>query len=80
MTTVSEKKKRFNVAMPITGIVTLTVEAEDHESAIAAFWAAIESSDEPPKEELEWEYTPEVTSGNVCYAMQNSVEVDEVKS
>ena len=71
-------EKEFDVSMPITGRVTRRVKAQDAQSAEAAFWDSIDEK-APTEDEIEWEYTDHVTRGNVCNAMQNDVQVDEIK-
>lgn len=67
---------KYIVSIPITGTCAVEVEASDRKSAIAAAWKAI---DDGNKGEVEWEYTENVTTGNVCHAMQNSIEVTRLR-
>lgn len=64
------------VSIPITGFCAIEVEAANAKAAKDAAWQAI---DDGAKGEVEWEYTETVTSGNVCHAMQNDVEVTRVR-
>lgn len=68
---------KYIVSIPITGSVSYTVEAADKKSAIAAAWKAID--DGAPSDDETWEFTETVTSGNVCHAMQNNIEVQRVR-
>ncbi len=67
---------KYIVSIPITGFCAVEVEASNTKGAIAAAWKAI---DDGTKGEVEWEYTEKVTSGNVCHAMQNDIEVTRLR-
>lgn len=67
------EKKEFDVCLPITGVVYVTVEAEDKESAITAALNSDLSLDDIE----EWEAHRHITQGNVFYGNQNSASAEE---
>ena len=70
--------KEVTIIMPITGTVTVTYEVEDdtptatgHDLEMLFYeWLDTRNDDVQNQcdETLEWEFTPYVTRGNVCYA------------
>jgi hypothetical protein len=67
------------VTIPITGFFGIEVEAESKEEAIEEAWRKFHDGADP-YEYLEWEPVSSVTTGNVCHAMQNDIEVSFEKS
>ena len=68
----------YFVSMPITGHITLEVEAENEKGAIEAWSEKIEEFDDPLSDDTidsAWEYVEHVTEGNVTHAELNDVEV-----
>lgn len=70
--------KKYVVNIPITGYVSVEVEAENEDEARTAAWSKID--DGVDDDDVTWEYCEAVTEGNVTYAMLNEVEVTEVKA
>lgn len=74
--------KTYSVQIPVTGSVIVTVEAESEEKAVAAAWdqAGFKLVFDDPNvcEAGDFELHKQVTRGNVCYAMCNDVNVEEV--
>ena len=67
----------FNVCLPITGIIWVTVEAEDEEGAIEA---ALHSEALNNDNIEEWEAHRRICTGNILHAQMNeayAVEDDE---
>lgn len=64
--------KTWNVAVPITGVVYVTVEAADEESAIEA---ALDKAGDNEIEE--WEAHRRIVGGNVFYGTLNEAEAEE---
>jgi hypothetical protein len=62
---------RYLVTMPVTGYVTMEVEAADTDAAIHAFW----DSEVHPVQPDAWEFTEHVVRGEVCTALQRDVQV-----
>ncbi|XVJ70934.1 MAG: hypothetical protein HEQ39_15920 [Rhizobacter sp.] len=62
---------RFLVTMPVTGFVSMEVEAADPDAAIHAFW----DSDLQPSQPDAWQFTEHVVRGNLCTALQRDVQV-----
>lgn len=62
--------KEFTIKIPLTGYVEIIVDAEDEDSAIdkAFDMATLENVEE-------WDLHRKVTSGNVCHAVLNEIEV-----
>ena len=67
---------KYIVSIPITGSCSFEVEAASTHGATVAAWAAVNAGTEG---DVTWEYTEKVTTGNVCHAMQNEVEVTRVR-
>jgi hypothetical protein len=63
--------QRYLVTMPVTGYVTMEVEATDPDAAIHAFW----DSDAQPSQPDAWQFTEHVVRGNLCTALQRDVQV-----
>jgi hypothetical protein len=71
--------KTYLVTMPITGAITLEVEAENEEDALEAFWSKADTMRaEDLHADMDWEYTPHVTEGNVTHAHTNDLDIEEV--
>ncbi len=62
---------RYLVTMPVTGFVSMEVEATDPDAAIHAFW----DSDLQPSQPDAWQFTEHVVRGNLCTALQRDVQV-----
>lgn len=67
--------KTYTVGIPITGVIYLTLEAEDEQDAIAK---AMESDDLTLDNLEEWEPHEVIAKGNVCYASTNYASAMEV--
>lgn len=61
-------KKNYEVLIPITGFISVTVEAEDEDAAINA---ALESDDLVLENIEEWEAHKAICSGNVLHTSFN---------
>lgn len=64
----ADEKRRVHVTIPITGSVSIEVEVDasaDEDDIIAAAMDAYN----PKEHSVDWEFTPTVSSGNVCHAM-----------
>lgn len=73
-------EKKYIVTIPITGAVAIEVFAADSKAAQDAAWKQIDSGEfKPDDDNLTWEYTEDVVTGNVCHAFQSHVEVSEVR-
>jgi len=72
---------RYIVTIPITGYASVEVEAASAKTAEDAAWEALEddATAEEVRQNVEWEFTPHVTTGNVCHARLNDIEVELVK-
>lgn len=68
-------KRRYTIAVPITGTVQITVEAESEEEALENLWRADMDGVEPS----EWEMHRCIVQGNVFHGMQNEAEVIDVE-
>lgn len=66
--------KRYSVSIPITGYVIVEIDAESEEAAIEAALDTEITSDLIE----EWETHRQVTRGNVCSAILNSAEAEEI--
>lgn len=70
------------LSMPITGHVDIEIPIPegvdiddlDEEQAEALFWEHIDDHADQVDDTLTWEYTPRVTTGNVCHAEQHSLD------
>ena len=67
--------KNYEVMIPVTGYIYVDVEAENEDEAVDM---AMQSDDISLDNIAEWEVHRHVIQGNVCYALLNSVEVEEV--
>ena len=73
--------KTFEVSIPITGVVHMTVECESADED-AVFMACMEQWDEDgctADDIEEWEFVPHVTTGNVTNAVLNDIDITEVQ-
>ena len=69
---------KYTVAIPIAGSISIDVEADDEEAAIAEAWEAygtVEGDREEAGQRLEWEAYETMTDGNVNHFGQNEIEV-----
>jgi hypothetical protein len=73
-----KRKRKFMVAIPISGSISIAVEATDEKAAIEAAWGAY-NDDGADAGEVEWEAHEAITTGNVCHARPNSIQVTEHK-
>lgn len=62
-------KKEYEVCVPITGVIWVTVEAESEKEAIQAAFGSAELTLDNVEE---WEAHKEICSGNVLHASQNT--------
>lgn len=69
-------KQKYEVCLPITGIIWVTVEAESEEDAINA---AFESDQLKIDNVHEWEAHKEICSGNVLNTSYNEAYAVKVK-
>lgn len=67
--------KKYLVNLPITGYISIEVEAENEEMAIDK---AFESEECNLDNLIEWEACESVCEGNVCYAILTDAEVEEI--
>jgi len=74
--------KTYSVQIPVTGSVIVTVEAENAKAAEEAAWDqagfGIVLDNPNVCEAGDFELHKQVMRGNVCYAMCNDVNVEEV--
>ena len=75
-TAATEPKKKWAVSIPFTGYVTVEVEADDEEAAIAAAW---QSDDLDITKAVESEFHEKVTEGNVCNAVMWEASAEEIE-
>lgn len=73
----TKKTKRFAVSIPITGSMSIEVDAEHADAAIERAWEAYEEDGAEPFE-VTWEATNFVAEGNVCHAELNQEEATEI--
>jgi hypothetical protein len=73
-----KRKRKFMVAIPIAGSISIAVEAANENTAIEAAWAAY-NDDGADAGEVEWEAHEAIATGNVCHARTNSIQVTEHK-
>ncbi|MFA5054528.1 MAG: hypothetical protein WC565_10735 [Parcubacteria group bacterium] len=66
---------RYIVTMPLTGFVSLYVEAESPKAAISAFW----ENENIPEMPDEWDFCEHICQGNVCFAILPDVETQLVR-
>lgn len=66
--------KKWEVSLPISGYVCVEVEAEDEESAIEAAFEAHITKDMIE----EWETHRQIVRGNVCSAVLNEADAQEI--
>ena len=64
---------RYQVLIPITGYISVEVEADSEDQARET---AFESEDLTLENIQNWECHEKVVQGNVCYAVQNEIEVE----
>ncbi|MCP4493277.1 MAG: hypothetical protein GY820_39135 [Gammaproteobacteria bacterium] len=71
--------KEYSVRVPFTGFVDVTVEAESEKEAEEKFWEmGIYEFSDKRVDHHEWEFHTIVCQGNVLYAEQNEIEVEEI--
>lgn len=77
----------YNVTLPLAGTLHITVEADDEDAAKAAAFQVgwdckiTRSKDAPPECDVELgelDTYEQLTQGNVLYAPQNDVEIEEI--
>lgn len=71
--------KEYEITMPFTGVATLFVEAASKDEALEKFYdetgkLRVTGNDNV---DIQWEFTNNVTKGNVFYGMQNDMEIIE---
>jgi len=66
--------KKFNVTMPVCGVVFKTVEAETEQEAIDKVYDGGFKLEEIEEVEM----YDKINKGNVCYVTNSSVDVEEV--
>lgn len=71
----TQPMKKWSVAVPISGVIHVEVEAEAEEEAMEA---AFNSEDLTLDNIEEWEAHRKIVQGNVCYALQWEIEVTEI--
>lgn len=69
--------KEYEVCLPFTGVIWVTVEANSEKEAIEA---AFQSEDLKLENCDEWEAHEEICTGNVLHASQNTAYAIETKS
>lgn len=67
--------KKYLVNLPITGYISIEVEAKNEEMAIDK---AFESEECNLDNLIEWEACESVCEGNVCYAILTDAEAEEI--
>lgn len=67
----------YIVSIPLVGAIHIEVEAESEKAAYDAAWDRYNSEGESAGD-IEWELVDQVTTGNVCHAPLNEVEINEV--
>lgn len=67
----------YRVSMPLVGVVTLEVEAENEEIAIERFYEEFKDLDDENCYS-EWDFCEKIVSGNVFHGMQNEVDVIKI--
>lgn len=67
--------KRYSVQLPISGYVIKEVEADNATDAIKK---ALRESNFDRSEIEEWEVHERITRGNVCYALCNDANAEEI--
>ena len=69
--------KRFVVQIPITGYISIEVDADSEESAIETAWGSYSASGPDAFDEPEWEAVEQVCEGNVFHGMLNEHTAEE---
>lgn len=64
--------KKYYVEIPITGYVSVEVEANSKEEAIEKAW---ESPDLSLNNVVEWEAHERISKGNVSYAVRDDIDI-----
>ena len=74
--------KTYSVQIPVTGSIIVTVEAENAKAAEDAAWELADFQVVPERPDVceagEFETHRHVTRGNVCSAVCNDINVEEV--
>jgi hypothetical protein len=68
--------KKWMVTLPLTGTITVQVEAENERDAIDT---ALEGGDFKTENINEWEVVRQIVRGNVFSGLMNSAEAEEVE-
>jgi hypothetical protein len=79
--------KEYWIEQPFTGVVKVLVKAENEEEAIGKLYeqSVFDLVDQKSKdkdvyfEEIEWDYTDKIISGNVFHGIQNERFIEEEK-
>lgn len=66
----------YRVSIPITGHVSVEVEAEDESEAETKAWGV--DYGDPAIGEVYWEARRRIVSGNVFHGMLNEIEIEEI--
>ena len=76
----SDGLKRYSVVMPVAGAVEVIVDASNEEEARIAAYEAVDFRMETghTTECLEIDVYSEISRGNVLYAPQNEIEIEEL--
>lgn len=67
----------WSVFIPLTGVLTIEVEAKTKSEAIEAAWSKCHS--EGPGDDYTWEAVDHTTTGNVFHGELNDVDAQEHK-
>lgn len=73
---IMSRSKKWEVSIPITGYITVEVEAESEQEAIEL---GLDSSDLTIDNIVEWKAHEYIAKGNVCYASVNTAEATPLK-
>lgn len=72
------EKKRFTVALPITGVIYVEVEAKDEDDAInAALMEDLVDGEKWPEPE-EWQVHRQIVEGNIFHGGMNEAYAEEI--
>ena len=67
--------REYIVAMPIAGVVYLTVQAESEKQAIEKFYEDFDTLDKA--DSYEWDFYKKMSQGNLRYYNHDTVEVED---
>ena len=73
--------RTFEVSIPITGVVYMTVECEsaDEDAVFAACMEQWDEDDCTADDIAEWKFALHVVAGNVTHAVLNDIDITEVQ-